>query len=154
MSILSKAWKGAKKGAILGPWGMLIGAEVGAVSKDRQRGPSGPPALGDPAANVQDLLGSIRAAGEAKKKAAYRAGLSTAEERGVALGSVPGGVSGMAEQEIQPLVGQAEAETERDIMGTINTERARLEEQRQREMDRQAQRENAKPRGLLASLGL
>lgn len=116
---------------------------------------SDPNALNNAATgNTADLVNSIRAAGLAKKKTAYQTGLASAADRGVAVGSEPGGISGLAEQTIQPMVGDVEAQTEGNVMDAVNAERARLEEERQRLMSRSQEREAARPRGLLAKIGL
>ena len=102
--------------------------------------------------NVGGLLGAIRAHGAVKEKAAYRTGLANAAERGVALGSDPGGISGLAQQEIMPRVSDVQAATETSVWDAINRERQNLELARQGELNRQAEKEAAKPKGIFGRL--
>ena len=76
------------------------------------------------------MLNAIRARGRLRQQNAYRTGLGNAAGRGVGLG-------GLAQQEINPLVAEASATTEEELLGAKADEKARLEaERREKEANR------------------
>lgn len=98
---------------------------------------------------IQDLLGSIKARGAARKKMTYQATLGGAQDRGIAFGQggaslgVPG-VSGLAGQSIAPALADVQAQTDQESSTATQNEINRLDDLRQRAMDRQAAADEAK----------
>src|SRR3990167_565667 len=108
------------------------------------------------AGRLADTVSALRAEGAAKEKMAFRTGLTSAAERGVAIGSDTslgsGGLSGLARQVIDPLTGAVRTETESGIMKATQAERERIAAMRQAEADRAAGRQAGAPQGMIAGL--